>query len=87
VSDRVREATALVVQAVLRLKDARDLLDEAAQVESLPEGIAGSIAAYESVVESLRRNLDSMVKWNEDKAELLFSRHSPLNRDQTAEPS
>jgi DNA-binding ferritin-like protein len=81
VSERVREANRLLAQAVDRLKDARDLLDEASQVEDLPEGLAGSFQAYESVVESLRRTLDAVVKTTEDKAELWFSRHSPLNRD------
>jgi hypothetical protein len=80
VSERVREAAALLAQAVDRLRDARDLLDEAAQVESLPEGLAGWYQAYEGVVESLRRNLDAALKWDDDKAELLFSRHSPLKR-------
>jgi hypothetical protein len=81
VSKRVREATALLAQAVDRLRDARDLLDEAAQVESLPDGLAGWFQAYEGVVESLRRNLNAALTWDDDKAELLFSRHSPLNRD------
>lgn len=78
ISKRVREATQLLAQAVDRLRDARDLLDEAAQVESLPAGLAGWFQAYEGVVESLRRNLDAALKWDDDKAELLFSRHSPL---------
>jgi len=81
VSERVREANALLAQAVDRLRDARDLLDEAAQVESLPEGLVGGFQAYEGVVESLRRTLDAVVKSTEDNAELWFSRHSPLKRD------
>lgn len=80
-SERVREATELLTHAVDRMRDARDLLDEAAQVEFLPEGLAGWFQAYEGVVESLRRNLDAALKWNDDKAKLLFSRHSPLNRE------
>lgn len=72
-SERVREATELLTQAVDRMRDARDLLDEAAQVEFLPEGLAGWFQAYEGVVESLRRNLDAALKWNDDKAKLLFS--------------
>jgi hypothetical protein len=82
VSERVREANALLAQAVDRLRDARDLLDEAAQVDSLPDGLAGWFQAYEGVVESLRRNLDAALTWNDDKAELLFSRRSQLKRDQ-----
>ena len=81
VSERVREANALLAQAADRLRDARDLLDEAAEVESLPEGFAGALGAYERAVESLRRVMEEVVKWNEDKAELEFSRHSPLKRD------
>jgi hypothetical protein len=80
VSKRVREATALLAQAIDRLGDARDLLDEAAQVESLPDGLAGWFQAYEGVVEALRQNLNAASTWNDDKAELLFSRHSPLDR-------
>jgi hypothetical protein len=74
----------LFAQAVDRLRDARDLLDEAAQVESLPEGFAGALGAYESAVESLRRAIEEAVKWNDDKAELLYSRHSPLKRGRPA---
>jgi hypothetical protein len=59
-SERVREATELLTQAV---------------------DLAGWFQAYEGVVESLRRNLDAALKWNDDKAKLLFSRHSPLNRE------
>jgi hypothetical protein len=81
VSARVREANALLARAIEHLRDARDLLDEAAEVESLPAGLAGGLRAYESVIESLRRTLDAIVKSADEKAELWFSRLSPLERD------
>jgi hypothetical protein len=81
-SEAVRAATALVAEAVTALRTARDYLDEGAQVPGLPDSLGGSLAAYESVIEALRRTLEASVQWLDDKAELLHSQHSPLNKQE-----
>ena len=79
-SRQVRQALSLLLEAIERLRDARDLMDEAA--EALPDtavSLAASLSAYESVIEALRQPLKAIAEWTDTKAELEYSRHSPLN--------
>ncbi len=41
--------------------------------------LAASLSAYESVIEALRQPLKAIAEWTDTKAELEYSRHSPLN--------
>src|SRR3954463_11409737 len=77
-SQTVRMALPLLREAVEYLRDARDRFDEAAEIKGLPPDLAGSFGTYEAVVESLRQTLVGTAKWLDDKAELQYSSHSPL---------
>lgn len=79
-SNAIREANALKAQAVDHPRTARDLLDEASEVDGLPPGVAGAMGAHESVIDALRGLLAGEVQWTDEKAELLHSKHSPARR-------
>jgi hypothetical protein len=57
VSAAVREATALPAEALERPKEARDLIDEAAAMNSLEPGMAGPLHGYEGALDALSQHL------------------------------
>ena len=74
----MHDATELVTLAAANLRDARDLLDEASQLERLPSDVSIAISSFESVVNAIHSLLQTTAEredgearggWSQDSAD------------------
>jgi hypothetical protein len=75
-TEATRVATTLVEDAVEHLRAARDALDEASELDSLPPGVATGLREYEALVNAMRSVLKATCEWDDDKAEGLWLEQS-----------
>ena len=64
----MRDATSLAKVAAENLRDARDLLDEASQLEPLPNSVSVALSYWESVVGAVHHLLETTIEREEGES-------------------